>query len=81
MKVQVLFFAQAREKAGVSHRELTLADGSHVEDAVTALTREHPALEPLWPGLAIAVGGRLVRRHAPLSDGAEMALLPPVSGG
>ncbi len=81
MKVRVLFFAHAREAAGTAQRDLTIADGSRVEDAVAALAREHPALDPLWPGLAIAVSGRLVRREAPLADGVELALLPPVSGG
>jgi MoaE-MoaD fusion protein len=81
MKVQVLFFAQARESAGTAQRELALPDGARVEDAVAALTREHPTLAPLWPTLSIAVGGRLVRRDARLADGAELALLPPVSGG
>jgi molybdopterin converting factor subunit 1 len=81
MKVQVLFFAQAREAAGVSQRELTLDDGARVEDAVAVLGCEHPALAPLWPGLAIAVSGRLARRDASLADGDEVALLPPVSGG
>ncbi len=81
MKVHVLFFAQARERAGTASRELSLPDGSRVEDAVAALGREHPSLESLWPTLAIAVGGRIARRDATLTDGAEVALLPPVSGG
>lgn len=81
MKVNVLFFAQARERAGTAARELSLPDGSRVEDAIAALGREHPGLEPLWPSLAIAVAGRISRRDAALAEGVEVALLPPVSGG
>ena len=81
MKVTVLFFAQVRERAGRASAELSLPEGSRVADALTAVAGEHPALEPLWPQLAVAVSGRLARPDTPLSAGAEIALLPPVSGG
>jgi molybdopterin synthase catalytic subunit len=81
MKVQVLFFAQARERAGRAQTELGLPEGSRLEDALAALARDFPALESLWPHLAVAVDGRIVPRSTPLADGAELALLPPVSGG
>jgi molybdopterin converting factor small subunit len=81
MKVTVLFFAQVRELAGRAGAELSLPEGSRLEDALAALTREHPALGPLWPHVAVAVGCRLARPDTPLTDGAELALLPPVSGG
>jgi molybdopterin synthase catalytic subunit len=79
--VTVLFFAQARDRAGSARTEIELPDGSRVSDALAALERAHPALEPLWPHLAVAVDGRLTRPDAPLFAGAELALLPPVSGG
>jgi MoaE-MoaD fusion protein len=81
MRVNVLFFAQVRELAGRAGAELSLPEGSRLEDALAVLAREHPALAPLWPHLAVAVGGRLARPDTPLADGAELALLPPVSGG
>ena len=81
MNVTVLFFAQAREHAGRARDTLQLPEGSRVADALARLEREHPALAPLWPHLAVAVDQRLVRGDAPLADGAELALLPPVSGG
>ena len=81
MKVTVLFFAQVRERAGRASVELSLPEGSRLADALAVLAHEHPALEPLWPHLAVAVSGRLARPEAPLTDGAELALLPPVSGG
>jgi len=81
MKVTVLFFAQVRERAGRASVELSLPGGSRLADALAALAREHPALGPLWPHLAVAVNGRLARPETPLPEGAELALLPPVSGG
>jgi len=81
MKVTVLFFAQVRERAGRASAELSLPEGSRLADALAVLAREHPALEPLWPHLAVAVSGKLARLDTPLTEGAELALLPPVSGG
>ena len=81
MKVTVLFFAQVRERAGLASAELSLPEGSRLADALAVLAREYPALDSLWPHLAVAVNGRLARPEAPLEQGAELALLPPVSGG
>jgi molybdopterin synthase catalytic subunit len=79
--VQVLFFAQAREFAGRDKVLLELPDGSRVRDALAAIAREHPALEPLRAHLAVAVNGTLARADEVIPDTAELALLPPVSGG
>ena len=79
--VEVLFFAQARERAGCASRRLELPAGSRVRDALSALQAAHPTLEALWPHLAVAVNGELSSPDATLPDRAELALLPPVSGG
>lgn len=81
MRIKVLYFAQARERAGQAGASLELPQGSRVSDAVAAIRRATPALEPLWPHLAIAVDGVLAPPEAALRDGAELAVLPPVSGG
>jgi len=77
----VLLFAQAREQAGAGRLELELPAGSRVSDALAALTRDHPGLVALRPNLAVALDGELVRGDVLLAAGAELALLPPVSGG
>jgi molybdopterin synthase catalytic subunit len=81
MNLTVLFFAQARERAGAPSVTLELPEGSRVSDALEALARAHPGLAPLWPHLAVAVNGRIAGPDAALPPGAELALLPPVSGG
>jgi molybdopterin synthase catalytic subunit len=81
VKITVLLFAQARERAGCSSLALELPEGSRVGDAVDLLTRRHPALDALRPHLAVAMNGRLVRPDAAVPPDAELALLPPVSGG
>lgn len=81
MKIRLLAFASAGDALGASELDLEIPDGSRMADLRERLDRDHPRLAPLWPRLAIAVDGRVVSPEAPLTDGAEVALLPPVSGG
>lgn len=81
MKIRLLAFASAGDALGASEMDLEMPDGSRVADLRARLDREHPKIGPLWPRLAVAVDGRIVSPEAPLVDGAEVALLPPVSGG
>ncbi len=81
MTVQVLFFAQARERAGRAQALLELPEGARLGDLTARLLSEYPALQPLVPTLAVAVDGELARPDTTLHAGAEVALLPPVSGG
>ena len=81
MTITVLYFAQARDHAGCAKESLELPEGSRVAEAVAAIKRDHPKLEALWPHLAIAVDGALANERAVLAAGAELAILPPVSGG
>ncbi|HYU32393.1 MAG TPA: molybdenum cofactor biosynthesis protein MoaE [Thermoanaerobaculia bacterium] len=81
MKIHLLAFASAGDALGASEMDLEMPEGSRVADLRGRLDRDHPQLAPLWPRLAVAVDGRVVPPDTPLSDGAEVALLPPVSGG
>ena len=76
VRVAVKLFAALREQAGLRERELELADGARVDDVWPALgLGEEPR------GLVYAVNRAYVERDAPLADGDEVALIPPVSGG
>jgi molybdopterin synthase catalytic subunit len=81
LRFTVLFFAQARERAGRGHALFEIPDGGRLNDAVAAIRSDYPQLADLWPHLAVAVDGVLAPEDAGLRDGAEIALLPPVSGG
>jgi molybdopterin synthase catalytic subunit len=76
MRVTVKLFAILRERAGWSERALELPDPSSVGDVWPALELGG---EP--PGLAYARNREYADRDTPLSDGDEVAVLPPVSGG
>ena len=81
LTVTVLLFAQARERAGTARETLELPAGSRVSDALRLLEQRHPRLGELREHLAVALDQRLVRDDPALDSGAELALLPPVSGG
>lgn len=80
MKVRVRLFASYREAAGREWLEEDLPAGARVRDLLVSLSRRH--------GLAGAPGRALVARRmeyvghdAPLQEGDEVAVLPPLSGG
>jgi molybdopterin converting factor small subunit len=81
LHVTVLLFAQARDRAHTDRFTIDLPEGARVTDAMAVIKAEYPALDELWPHLAIAADGVLVPGNATLHEGAELALLPPVSGG
>jgi molybdopterin synthase catalytic subunit len=78
MRVTVLYFAAARERAGAGREVLELPDGSDRAQALAAIVGRHPALEPIAGKLRLAVDQDF---DGKLRDGCEIALIPPVSGG
>ena len=81
MRVRLLAFASASDALGTGELELELPGPARVADLRAWLDARYPALAPLWPRLAVAVNGSIASSDEPLSEGAEVALLPPVSGG
>lgn len=81
MLIHLLAFASAGDVLGSDQLDLELPDGSGLSELRAWLDRRYPALAPLWPRLAVAVDGDVSAGNQPLHDGAEVALLPPVSGG
>ncbi|HZI14968.1 MAG TPA: molybdopterin converting factor subunit 1 [Myxococcus sp.] len=79
--VTVLYFAAARERAGLSREALEVPEGASVREVLQAITAKHPALAPLLPHLRVAVDQEFVGLDAPVRAGAEVALIPPVAGG
>ncbi|WP_225412069.1 molybdenum cofactor biosynthesis protein [Stigmatella hybrida] len=79
--VTILYFAVARERAGLAREALDVAEGARVKDVLGLLVARHPALLPLLPHLRVAVDQEFVPVEAPVPPGAELALIPPVAGG
>ena len=81
MNVRVLFFATAREAAGCASLELSLSEGATVSEARGAIGRRFPALEPRLAHFRFAVDREFAGPEQALHEGAELAIIPPVSGG
>ena len=81
MRITLLAFATASQAIGCRELDLDLPEDSRLDDLHNFLVDNYPDLKPLWPRLAIAVNGKLANPTTSLSPGAEVALLPPVSGG
>ncbi|MCB9560967.1 MAG: molybdenum cofactor biosynthesis protein MoaE [Kofleriaceae bacterium] len=82
MRVTVLYFAVFRERLRRGDEEVELADGATVADLVAALEARHDAVRALRGRYRIAVDQEMTDdAGAPLVDGAEVALIPPVAGG
>ena len=81
MIVRILLFARAKELARVASMSLEVPEGSTVAGLREALAGMNARLGEFLPRCAVAVGGELVGDERELADGAEVAVLPPVSGG
>jgi len=81
MNVRVLFFATARETAGCASAEISLPERATVAEARGAIARRFPGLEPRLPHFRFAVDREFAVDGTALHEGAELAVIPPVSGG
>jgi len=81
MKVDVLYFAVLRERIQLDHETVELAAGATVRDARAVIAARHPSVARLLPGVQLAVNRVVAADTQPLSEGDELALLPPVAGG
>ena len=81
MIVHVHLFARARDLAGTDRLELELPAGATVGDLRRQLAQAHAPLAGLLAHSALAVQQEFAADSLRLSDNAEVALLPPVSGG
>lgn len=81
MRIRVRLFAMQRETAGTKELRLEVPLGATVDDAWNAVVEVVPALAPGRSSLRFAVNGEYADPDRPLSDGDEVACIPPVSGG
>jgi sulfur-carrier protein len=83
MQIKTLFFASYRELVGTDELTITLprAERATVADLVSALRARGAAWTALPDRPAVAVNQEYARSDTALSDGDEVAFIPPVSGG
>jgi molybdopterin converting factor subunit 1 len=80
MPIRVLYFAAAREAAGVAAETLEPAP-STVAELRRRLAEAHPGLARVLPRCRVAVAQDFAADADPVPEGAEVAIIPPVAGG
>lgn len=81
MRIQVLYFAVFRERLRLDEEALELPDGATVGAALEALGARHEVVRTLRGRFQTAVNQEMVPVDTVLSEGDELALIPPVAGG
>lgn len=83
MKIQLLYFARLRERFGCGSETLectasTVADVLDILRARGGAFAEELAADRVF---RVALGQQIARADSVLTDGIEMAIFPPVTGG
>ncbi|MEM9177435.1 MAG: molybdenum cofactor biosynthesis protein MoaE [Myxococcota bacterium] len=81
MTIQLLLFGALRESVGVSRLEVDLPDGATLADLRAWLAERSEVVDQLGERLAASINMEVADLSAGLSDGDEVAFLPPVAGG
>ena len=79
--IRVKLFAKLREEVGSGEFHLELPQGTGCGEVVRHLRNHFPHLEPLLESSLVAVNGVYTDSDVDVSNGDEVAVLPPVSGG
>jgi molybdopterin converting factor subunit 1 len=81
MRVTVRLFARLRDLAGAGELVREVANPATVESVWRSLVTEVPELRAYERTMSVAVNADYSKMSATVSDGDEVAFLPPVSGG
>lgn len=81
MRVQVLFFGLLKDICGRPADSLDLPAGSTASAVFDHYAARFPRLRDMASSIVLARNQEFATAREPLSDGDEVALLPPVSGG
>jgi sulfur-carrier protein len=81
MKINVKLFAVARERAGASAIDVELSPPATVHQLRGAMVEQYPALRDVVPHVRFAINSEYAAESATISAQAEVAIIPPVSGG
>ena len=81
MRVRVLFFGMLKDLVGRPSEDADFPQGSDLRAIFDTYAARYPRLRELAPSIVIAHNQEFAALSASLSEGDEVAFLPPVSGG
>lgn len=81
MKVKVKYFAVCREMFNRDEEEMELPDGAVLMDVLKRLEGKWPEIPEYYEVMQMSVNWEYATEQTELSDGDEVALIPPVTGG
>ncbi len=81
MNLTVRFFATLKDRVGASTVNIDVPNSTSVENLLSALVREYPALKGSLTSVVVAVNQQFTDTDQNLSTEDEIVLFPPVSGG
>ena len=79
--MKVLFFGQLKEIVGRPEESLEFADGCVLQTVFDHYSARFPRIGQLAPSIVMARNQQFSAASTPVTDGDEIAFLPPVSGG
>ena len=81
MQITLLFFATLKDIVGSRQLKLDVPAGATVADLLTQLEASYPRMKDYRPVILTAINEEYVKQDARISEGDEVAMFPPVSGG
>jgi molybdopterin converting factor subunit 1 len=81
MRVTIRLFARLRELIGSGEMIREAPSGATIRTVWNGLVAEYPSIAPYSESMSCAINAEYARMTTPVSDGDEVAFLPPVSGG
>ncbi len=81
MRVTVRLFARLRDIAGTGELTCELPAGATAGVLWDTLARDHAEFGTYQGSVSTAINAEYTKMNHPLTDGDEVAFLPPVSGG
>jgi molybdopterin synthase catalytic subunit len=81
MRVRVLFFGMLRELVGRPSEDADFPEGADLRAVFESYATRYPLLRELAPSIVVAQNQQFAQLSASITEGDEVAFLPPVSGG
>ena len=81
MRVKVLFFGQLKDIVGRVEEQLDLSTEARLSTVFEHYAAQFPKLREMAGSIVLARNLEFAAGSTPVSEGDEIALLPPVSGG